>query len=102
SQFPPERLASERSLTASVCVPARDTADTIAPIVETLVRLREQAVIDQVVVVDADSSDGTARIAEAHGAEVHEEADLLPHAGPVLGKGDAMWRALSVLTGDVV
>ena len=27
---------------------------------------------------------------------------LLPELGPVLGKGDAMWRALSVLTGDVV
>ena len=26
----------------------------------------------------------------------------MPELGPVLGKGDAMWRALPVLTGDVV
>lgn len=102
SQFPARRLAAERSLAASVCVPARDTAETIGAIVDTLVRLRERRVLDQVVVVDAGSSDGTAHIAEAHGAEVHEETDLFAHVGPVLGKGDAMWRALSVLTGDVV
>ena len=29
-------------------------------------------------------------------------AALLPAFGPVLGKGDAMWRALSILTGDLV
>ena len=26
----------------------------------------------------------------------------MPEHGPVLGKGDAMWRALPILTGDVV
>ena len=36
------------------------------------------------------------------GAEVHDQESLLPEFGPVLGKGDAMWRALGVLTGDVV
>ena len=29
-------------------------------------------------------------------------AALLPAFGPVLGKGDAMWRALSILRGDLV
>ncbi len=26
----------------------------------------------------------------------------MPELGPVLGKGDAMWRALTVLTGEIV
>ena len=26
----------------------------------------------------------------------------MPELGPVLGKGDAMWRALPILTGEVV
>ena len=38
----------------------------------------------------------------ALGAEVHNQNDLLPEVGPVLGKGDAMWRSLAVLTGDVI
>jgi glucosyl-3-phosphoglycerate synthase len=102
SEFPPGRLAAERSLTASVCVPTRETAEAIGPIVDTLVGLREQGVLDQLVVVDASSADGTAAIAAERGAEVHQESELMPWMGPVLGKGDAMWRALSVLTGDVV
>src|SRR5947209_16789921 len=58
-------------------------------------------ILDQVVVVDA-SSDGTADLARSLGAEVHDQEELMPELGPVLGKGDAMWRALSVLRGEVI
>jgi glucosyl-3-phosphoglycerate synthase len=102
SDFPPERLAAERTATVSVCVPAREEARTIGPIVRDLVGMRERGVVDQVVVVDASSSDGTGAIAAAAGAEVHEQAALLPEFGPVAGKGDAMWRALTVLRGEVI
>ena len=92
-------LTRERSI--SVCLPARDEATTIGPILEVLMALRERGVIDQVVVAD-DSTDDTMAIARGLGAEVHRQADLMPEHGPVRGKGDAMWRALSVLTGDVI
>ena len=100
-QFTPRRLADEREQSVSVCVPTRNERDTIASIVACLAELREAGVIDQVVVVD-DSSDGTAELARTGGAEVHRQADLFPELGPVLGKGDAMWRALSVLDGEIV
>jgi glucosyl-3-phosphoglycerate synthase len=96
-----ERLAASRERTISVCLPARDEAATIGPILERLLPLLERGAVDQVVVVD-DSTDGTGEIARRLGAEVHDQSSLLPEHGPVLGKGDAMWRALSVLTGDVV
>ena len=85
-----------------MCVPAREEAATIAGVVGPLVALRERGVLDQVLVVDATSSDGTAEIAAAAGAEVVDQASLRPEFGPVAGKGDAMWRALGVLTGDLV
>ena len=97
AEFPPERRGS-----ASVCIPAREEAATIGPIVRSLVELRERGAIDQVVVIDAGSADGTGQIAADLGAEVHAQAELLPEMGPVLGKGDAMWRSLTVLTGEVV
>src|SRR2546423_9302201 len=102
SAFPPERIAAERSDGVSVCLPAREEAETIGRIVEVLMGLRERGAIDQVLVVDAASADGTAAIAERLGAEVVQQDALLPELGPVLGKGDAMWRALSALRGDVV
>jgi glucosyl-3-phosphoglycerate synthase len=101
SQFPPERVAAEREATISVCLPARNEAATIGTILDCLMPLIQQRVVDQVVVMD-DSTDGTAQIARAHGAEVHDQSSLCAELGPVQGKGDAMWRALSVLRGDVV
>ena len=102
SEFPADRLRAERSESISVCVPVREEAATIAAVVAPLIELREAGVVDQVVVVDADSRDGTAEIAARLGADVHDQRVLAPEFGPVLGKGDAMWRALSVLTGDLV
>ncbi|MDQ6729574.1 MAG: glucosyl-3-phosphoglycerate synthase [Actinomycetota bacterium] len=101
ADFPPARLAAQRTVSVSVCLPARDEAATIGRILDALLGLRESGVIDQVVVVD-DSTDGTAQIAHDLGAEVHKQEQLMPELGPVLGKGDAMWRALPTLTGDVV
>jgi glucosyl-3-phosphoglycerate synthase len=41
-------------------------------------------------------------MARAHGAEVYSENELMRELGPAQGKGDAMWRALSVARGDIV
>jgi glucosyl-3-phosphoglycerate synthase len=105
SSYPGARIASERAerqLGVSVCLPARDCAETVGEIVSVLCELRELGVIDEIVVVDAASADGTAEVAERAGAVVHQESELMPSYGPVLGKGDAMWRALSVLQGELV
>ncbi len=99
--FPAERLAAERELSVSVCLPARNEARTIGAILERLVPLRECGAVDQIVVVDH-STDETAEIARRFGVEVHDQEALMPELGPVLGKGDAMWRSLQVLTGEVV
>jgi glucosyl-3-phosphoglycerate synthase len=96
-----QRLAAERECSVSICLPARNEARTIGPILEQLLPLREQGAVDQIVVVDH-SSDTTAQIALDLGAEVHDQEQLMPELGPVLGKGDAMWRALGVLTGEVI
>src|SRR6202035_1136925 len=45
---------------------------------------------------------GTAGVAERAGAKVVQERELMGEIGPVLGKGDAMWRALSVLEGELI
>jgi glucosyl-3-phosphoglycerate synthase len=80
----------------SVVLPARECAPTVGPIVEALKGC------GQLLVVDAASVDGTAEVAVHAGAEVVQEARLLPEFGAVLGKGDAMWRALSVVRNEIV
>lgn len=99
--FYPQALVEARPGPVSVCLPARNEARTIGPILRALEPLRDNGLIDQLVVVD-DSTDGTADIARGLGAEVYDQGTLMPELGPFLGKGDALWRSLSVLRGDLV
>jgi glucosyl-3-phosphoglycerate synthase len=100
SEFPLDRLLESKRESVTVVLPTREVADTIGPLVERLQGLGE--LIDQILVVDAASEDGTAEIAARLGAEVHQESELLPEFGPARGKGDAMWRALAVAQGEVL
>jgi len=102
SLYPAQRIAAERRHRVSVCLPARECAQTVGEIVGVLIGLRDAGAIDEVVVVDAASADGTAAVAERAGAVVLQERELMPAHGPVLGKGDAMWRALPALAGELV
>lgn len=80
----------------SVCLPARDEEATIGAIVAALVSdLQERhPFVDEVIVVDDDSSDSTASQARAAGARVV--------CSPRRGKGAAMQEGLRVSSGDVV
>jgi glucosyl-3-phosphoglycerate synthase len=100
SEFDLRRLLERKTEPITVVLPAREVADTIGEIVERLRGL--DPLVDQVLVVDAASRDGTGRIAARAGAEVYQEGELMPEFGQVLGKGDAMWRALSVARGNLV
>jgi glucosyl-3-phosphoglycerate synthase len=105
SSYTAERVAaaqSEQGLGASVCLPARECAATVGEIVGALAELRASGAIDEIVVVDSDSADGTAMVAERAGAVVWQENELMPALGSVLGKGDAMWRATRALRSDLV
>jgi glucosyl-3-phosphoglycerate synthase len=99
--YDPRTVAHRRERSVAVIVPTVDEATTIEPTVAALVSLRRQGVLDRVIVADA-SSDDTPRIAERAGAEVVRQWDLRADLGPVLGKGDAMWRAAGICTEDTL
>jgi glucosyl-3-phosphoglycerate synthase len=100
SDFDLPRLLERKAEPVTVVLPAREVADTIGEIIERLRGL--DPLIDQVLVVDAASRDGSADVAARAGADVYQESELMPEFGRVLGKGDAMWRALSVARGELV
>ena len=96
----------ELGLTVSAILPCRDVAETVGAIIDEIHAVNERALghplVDQILAIDADSTDGTADVAASRGAEVYSENELLSHYGGAHGKGDAMWRALSVARGDLV
>ncbi len=97
-----ESLLRARSRPVSVCIPVLNEAATIGAIVETLAAMRADGLIDQVVVLDAASTDGSRTIAAQGGAEVFDQSSLMAEHGPARGKGDAIWRSLAVLSGDLL
>jgi glucosyl-3-phosphoglycerate synthase len=105
--FTAAALAEEKARGAhaiSVCLPARDEAATIGPIVE---QIRQQLVdgvdlVDEVLVVDDHSSDTTARVAADAGARVVAVDAVLPELGPGEGKGEALYKSVAAATGDLI
>lgn len=92
--------ASE-DISVSVVLPARNEAATVQAVVGAVAELRRD-LVDEIVVLDDGSTDDTARLAARAGADVHSAADLLPGHGPTAGKGDVLWRSLTVTSGDIV
>lgn len=102
SDFSSDGLLAQKGQSVSVCVPARETAERIGNTVRRLLPLCEAGLVDELLVIDADSADGTAELARQAGATVYSENRLMPEFGPCRGKGDAMWRALSVARGEII
>jgi glucosyl-3-phosphoglycerate synthase len=101
-QFPLARLLEQKRCSIALVLPAREVAATIGTVAAHAARLREAGLLDEVLVVDAGSRDGSAEIAGRAGLEVAQEDELSPELGPARGKGDAMWRALRAVDSDVV
>lgn len=93
------RAKAASGVTTSVCLPARDEASTIGAIVE---RIVGHPLVDEVLVVDDHSTDGTADAALAAGATVVRAADVLAEHGSGPGKGQALWKAVAASKGDLV
>ena len=100
--FALEDLLAAKAATVSAILPAREVAGTLGAVLDGLAPLRAAGLLDEVVVVDAASADGTAEVAAARGARVVQEDALLREHGPARGKGDAMWRGVSATSGDIV
>ena len=105
--YDPRRLAGaarRQGLSISVCLPALNVGETVGPIVAAVHdRLVEGAgLVDEVVVIDSRSGDDTAAAAAAAGARVVQDDEVLPGLGPGRGKGEAMWKSLATLRGDLV
>ena len=84
----------------SVVLPALDEEPTVGEIVTGVLQLG--ALVDEVLVIDSGSVDNTAAVAAKAGATVHHRDDILPELGSRPGKGEVLWKALQVSTGDIL
>lgn len=96
-------LAAKGPSVVSVCLPARNEAGTVGPIVATIHRdLVEKGLVDEVIVIDDHSTDRTAEVAAAEGAKVVDAATTLTEYGSGHGKGEVLWASLYAAEGDLI
>ncbi|MHB1535411.1 MAG: glucosyl-3-phosphoglycerate synthase [Acidimicrobiales bacterium] len=104
-EFPVERMIeAKRGRRVSVCLPARDEADTVAGVVGAIWSelMEGSPLVDELIVIDDSSVDATAALAGAAGARVIPAGAVLPEYGIEAGKGQALWRAVHAASGDLV
>jgi glucosyl-3-phosphoglycerate synthase len=98
------RLKQRQGLTISLGLPALNEEETIGPIIKSVkAELCDRyPLLDEIVLFDSRSTDRTREIAEELGIPVYIHQDILPQYGAYVGKGEALWKSLHVLSGDIV
>lgn len=89
--------------TVSVVIPARNEAGTVAEVVGQIAQaLLAPGLVDELIVIDSDSTDDTAAVADRAGATVYAAASIDTGTEPAPGKGEALWKSLFVTTGELI
>jgi glucosyl-3-phosphoglycerate synthase len=97
-------LKEEQGLTISLGLPALNEEKTIGNIIK-MVRerfMQRYPLLDEIVVIDSNSTDRTVEIATRLGVPVVRHPDVLTQYGAWAGKGEALWTSLYVLRGDLI
>jgi glucosyl-3-phosphoglycerate synthase len=97
-------LKESQKLSISLALPALNEEATVERVIETVKRalMDEAPLLDEIVLMDSDSTDRTREIAAGLGVPVHIHQQLLPELGARRGKGEALWKSLLVTRGDLV
>ena len=95
-------VAAKRGRTVSMCIPCRDEAGTVGDLVEKIHRRLLGTLVDELIVLDDRSTDGTAHVARTAGATVVPIEHVHQVHGEGRGKGNALWATLVASHGDFV
>jgi glycosyltransferase involved in cell wall biosynthesis len=97
-------LKEKHGTTISLALPALNEEETVGKVITTIKKalMDEFPLLDEIVLIDSNSTDRTREIAVALGIPVYIHQELLPEQGARRGKGEALWKSLLVTKGDVI
>jgi nucleotide-binding universal stress UspA family protein len=98
------QMKEKQGLLVSLVLPTLDEEETIGPIVRRAIRelMGRVPLVDEILVIDSQSTDRTREIAEAEGARVVQHPDILARYGSFKGKGEALWKSVYETSGDII
>lgn len=94
----------QKGLKISLCLPTLNEEKTIAKeiVIFKSELMTRYPLLDEIVVMDSGSTDDTRKIAREFGADVYQASDVLPNLDPYTGKGENLWKALYITSGDII
>ncbi|MDX1379170.1 MAG: glucosyl-3-phosphoglycerate synthase, partial [Anaerolineales bacterium] len=97
-------LKEQQGSTISLALPALNEEETVGKVLDTIQKalMKDFPLLDEVVLIDSNSTDRTRQIARDHGVPVYIHQHLLPDLKPRVGKGEALWKSLLVTKGDII
>jgi nucleotide-binding universal stress UspA family protein len=97
-------LKQKQNLTISLALPALNEEETVGKVLRTIqmVLMKRFPLLDEIVLIDSNSTDRTRQIAEKIGVPVHIHQQVLPQYGARKGKGEALWKSLYCTRGDII
>ena len=97
-------LKQKQNLTISLALPALNEEQTVGRVIRTIknVLMKRIPLLDEIVLIDSNSTDRTRQIAEKIGVPVYIHQNILPQYGARKGKGEALWKSLYCTRGDIV
>lgn len=97
-------LKQAQGVRVSLALPALNEEKTVGQVIRTVKRtlVERFPLLDEIVLVDSDSTDRTREIAAGLDIPVFVHQHLLPNSGDRQGKGEALWKSLLVTQGDIV
>ena len=97
-------LKQEQGVTISLGLPTLNEEATIGTIIENIKGelMERYPLLDEMVVIDSGSTDYTVEIAQRRGIPVCFDNEILPRCGALRGKGEALWKSLYALKGDII
>lgn len=98
------KLKREQGVTISAALPALNEEQSVGHVINTLKNalMKRVPLLDEMVLIDSDSTDRTREIAEGLGVPVHIHQKILPQYGARPGKGEALWKSLYCTQGDII
>ncbi len=97
-------LKEAQGVRISLGLPALNEEATIGQVITTTktALMEKVPLLDEIVLIDSGSVDYTREIAADLGIPVYIHQQILPQYGAYHGKGEALWKSLYVLQGDII
>lgn len=97
-------LKQKQNLTISLALPALNEEETVGKVLRIIKNLlmNRFPLLDEIVLIDSNSTDRTRQIAEKVGVPVYIHQHILPKYGARKGKGEALWKSLYCTKGDII